>query len=285
MDPLFEKIPASPESSFTCYIRQEQEFPFEWHYHPEYELTYILSSNGRRLVGDSVEDYGPNDLVLIGPDMPHTWQSTAPGRDGCSAVVIQFSGDFLGEGFFARSELRSISEMFGLSPRGIRFETETASAMKGTFLKLIKAQGFSKLSMLLSILDDLSRSENRRLLSGSVLRSNVRDQSRFNEVFRFMNEHLDRPVRQSEAAAIAGMSNSSFSRFFRRVSGRSFVTCLNEIRISRACSDLIETDMDITEICFSSGFRNISNFNRQFRKLKSCSPRDYRSRFREQKEK
>ncbi len=282
MKPVYEKVPNSPESSFCCYLRKAPAFPFEWHYHPEYELTAILAGTGRRLVGDSAADFRPGDLVLVGPDLPHTWHSSVPGPGGdCAAVVVQFAGGFLGAGFFDRVEMRGPAGLLAGADRGLVFGRRTWRQVEDAVGRLVATRGFERLIGLLRILRQLSSAPDARPLSGAAVKGRAGDRERFNEVFRFLSANLDRRITRAEAAAAAGMSPSNFSRFFKRVCGRGFVTCLNELRVSRACGQLAETDRGIAEICFAAGFRNVSNFNRQFRKIKGCCPKDYRAEFTE----
>lgn len=277
---VFEKVFTSPESSFRYLRRSERIFPFRWHYHPEFELTAIVSGHGRRLVGDDVADYCAGDLVFTGPDLPHTWHSTeAVTETGNDAVVIQFPYDFIGDGFFKSKEVRHIGNMFIDSARGICFGSEARGLVWDEMMSLGEYDGFERLLVLLRILDQLARTHDKRILAGESYSATPsdRDNSRFNKVYQFIHDEHTNPIKVEQVAKLLNMSPSGFSRFFKKVSGRSFVTCLNEFRVGTACRLLAETDMTVTEICYESGYQNLSNFNRQFLKLKKVNPRAYRA--------
>ena len=96
MKPLLEDIGKKRGAhSFLAFEIKQNKLEFYWHYHPEYELTYIVNGKGRRLIGDHHEYFESGDLVLIGPGLPHTWVSDSSMKEQCEAVVIQFSVDFI----------------------------------------------------------------------------------------------------------------------------------------------------------------------------------------------
>ena len=154
----FEKVERSADTSFTCYLRKESVFPFEWHYHPEYELVALISGQGRRFIGDSVEDYVGGDLVMTGSDLPHTWQSNDHPDSEQEAVVVQFSYDFLGESLFEQNEFTSIRNLLSESKHGLLFSGSSSSRTVVRLRRLVDVSGMERLLELLSILNDLAHS-------------------------------------------------------------------------------------------------------------------------------
>lgn len=278
MKARIEKISTDGASSFLCRRRVDPRFGFYWHYHPEIELTLIQRSRGRRFVGDSIEPYEEGDLVLLGPDLPHTWDSDPGRRRPNEAVFCQFSPGFLGEDFLRAPEFGPLGRLFDRSARGLQFRGETQKAVARRLEDLSAQQGLGRLAGLLEILDRLARSRDARPLSSREFVPALRrgDAERIDRVCRFLNERWAEGVTLSEAAKAAHQSIPAFSRFFRRQTGRTLVAYLNELRTGHACRALIETERSISDIAFGSGFHNLSNFNRRFLALKGMSPREFR---------
>lgn len=274
-----QKVTSSRQASFSYRLKSSRSFPFKWHFHPEYELTLILESSGSRFVGDSNETYQDGDLVLLGPNLPHTWLSdpAAPRDLRHRAVVVHFAADFLGDAFSSSPEMAEISGLLKRAKRGVHFESPLRDEAAGTLLQMKKQEGLQRLISLLGLLQGLSPG-GRSLSSPAFVPSNrERDLRRIDKVCTFINERCHDRVSQPEAAAIAGMTPQAFSRFFRKTAGKTFVDYLAELRVSQACRLLIETDLSVVEISLRSGFNNLSNFNRRFRKFRKESPRQFRS--------
>jgi AraC-like DNA-binding protein len=277
-----ERISTGPAASFLCRRRLDARFGFTWHFHPEIELTWIVRSRGRRFVGDSIEPYEDGDLVLLGPNLPHTWHSD-PGRNGHhEAVFCQFSREFLGRSFIESPELATVERLLERSSRGLRFTGRTQKTVGRKMEGLDRMEGLSRLAALLEVLDLLARSREARPLSGRRFVPALRegDAERIDRVCRFLNERCLGRVTLSEAAGVAHLSIPAFSRLFRRTTGKTLVEYLNELRTGLACRELIESERPVSDIAFGSGFHNLSNFNRRFQALKGMSPREYRRAFR-----
>jgi AraC-like DNA-binding protein len=280
---LFEKI-SEPGQSFVVRTRRDRSFDFCWHFHPEYELTYIVKSSGRRYVGDSIEDYHDGDLILLGPNLPHTWGSTPqPRRSRQSHVAIytQFSENFAGADFLSKPELAALKTLFSRASRGLKFSHQIEQRVGREMELLNDAGGMKRLVKLLEILDILVHARNAKPLASAGFSPALKrfDESRIDAVCNYVHENLGEAISLPEAASRAHMSVSAFSRFFHRALGRTFVEYVNELRIGEACRQLIESEKSVAEIAFAAGFENLSNFNRRFLKLKAMSPRDYRRRF------
>lgn len=281
MQALFEKIQPQGQS-FLVKERSDPQFEFRWHYHPEIELTWIVESHGTRFVGDDLARYGPGDLVLLGPNLPHTWQSEETSRlKKHRALYTQFRSDFLGETFFSTPELASVRRLMESAERGLRFGGKTVPAAGALLEKMVGASGVRRVTLLLELLDLLAQARSITPLSSRAFAPalNRADQNRIDSVCRFINERFTEGVAQPEVARVAHLSVPAFSRFFKRSLGRTFTAYVNELRIGHACQMLIESDKSVAEICYASGFENLSNFNRRFLTLKKTGPRDFRRRY------
>jgi AraC-like DNA-binding protein len=281
MQARLEKVAPGGAASYLFRRRLDVRFGFYWHFHPEIELTYIVRSQGKRFVGDSIEDYEPGDVVLVGPNLPHTWESESRGAGRPEALFCQFSPGFLGERLFQAPELALVRKLLLRSRQGISFTGETGRAVAGRLERMDGLPAGARLLALLEILELLSRSREGRTLSSKAFVPSLRttDAGRIDRVCRFIHEHLTEPLTLSQVARAAPLSVPAFSRFFRRATGKTFVRYVNELRIGLACRALIESDRTIAQIAGDSGFGNLSNFNRQFLALKATSPREFRAHY------
>lgn len=282
MEPLLEHLSPTPQSSFRLYTRVDDLFSFEWHHHPEYELTLILEGHGRRFVGDSIFGYAPGDLVLIGPYLPHTWQSDESSADN-TAIVIHFSTDWLRQATTSWPEMQFLSRMLDKCSHGLTFDDGQLREQAVEGIQDLSARaGLSRLAKLLEVLHLLASHQSTRSLASPGYRKSSRPvDPRIDKVCRFVNDRINEELTQREIAAMIRMKPTSFSRLFKRAMGKTFIEYVHELRVANACRSLIESDDSITDVCFRSGFNNVSNFNRVFRRLVGVSPRAYRRQFHE----
>lgn len=281
MQALLEKSAIPPEASVLAFVRDDPAFAFSWHFHAEYELTLILRSRGKRFVGDSIADYKDGDLVLLGPNLPHTWvstQDTMRRRRSHRAVVIQFGRDFLGAQFFGHPELKAIDGLLQRSAQGLEILGQTRRRVTDQIRRMQRQRGLERLLGLLRVLDLIARSREMRTLASAGFKPVLRrgDQARIDRVCGHIHAHLSDRLSLLDVASRVGLSPRAFTRFFKRTLGKTLVEYVNELRIGRACTLLINTDHTITEVCFAAGFNNLAHFNRKFLDMKQLTPRQYR---------
>jgi AraC-like DNA-binding protein len=282
MKPNYAKIVNVADRSFYQYMREDTELPFNWHFHPEYELTLILHDDGRRFIGDHIDKFHDGDMIFIGPNLPHTWCSESSGdRDyeKRKFLVTQFREEFLGKGFFTKPEMLRIRLFLEESVLGMRVTGHTRDIVHEKLLKMYDEIGMGKLLFLLEILHILSISPDLATLASVGFRSFPKPgvSKRIDVVCNHINRHYTEDLKQPEIATLVHMDTSTFSRFFRKTTGRTFTRYVNELRVGRACSLLLESDMTVAEICFDSGFNNLSQFNRKFLEFKKLTPSQYRN--------
>lgn len=282
MRKLLLKSTAGPNHSFSLAKEECHNFFEEFHYHPEFELTLILSGSGTRYVGDSISPFSCGDLVLLGPDLPHVWKSDSRfylnGKPTLSSsIAIHFNKDFLGQGFFGLPEMHLVNELLEKSSRGIDVG-ESAKADVARRLNIMLSENpTERLISLLDILHRLSRCKDHKLLSTpSFLNAYVSEEnSRIKKVHRFVISHFREPIKLKDAADAAHMTPTAFCRYFRQHTRKTFTAYLNEVRVGYACRLLQESNLKIAEICYGSGFCNLSNFNKQFKALMGLTPLEY----------
>lgn len=283
MLPIVEPIALDDTHSFKYRLFVQPTFPFNWHMHPELELTWIESGRGQRYVGDHVEAFGEGDLVLLGSELPHTWHSN-PGRKRCSSVVIQFLPCFMGEVFESLPEMLRITRLLQKADRGVAF-TGPAARQSGEQLQAMDQMSpLERLTSFLIILDRLAGSRRIRQLASPTYAGVIRpqDRKRMDKLYAYLHQHFDQPISLTDAANIVQMNPTAFARYFRSMTGQSFVNYMQQLRIGHVCRQLIESDMAITDICYTNGFGTLSNFNRVFARMKGCTPRSYRQRYTQQ---
>jgi len=277
-----EHIDPGGESSFRCRHDRVSGWPFQWHFHPELELTLIVRGRGQRFVGDDIADFRDGDLVLLGENLPHTWQSRASSKKAASeAVVVQFLPTCFGDGLFDRPETRHIGRLLRQAAAGIHFRGRAAGAAAERMLRIGDLPPLRRLTALLEILDGLAACRSTRTLATPRFRPSSRpsDQRRIHRTLQFVHERFTTDVTLKQAAALARLSDSAFSRFFQRATGKRFARYVNELRVGRACELLAETDRNIAVIAMDCGFANLSNFNRRFKELRKLRPREFRRKF------
>ncbi len=279
-----EKVRSSP-TSFVAFERRDPSFPFVWHYHPEFELTLIVESQGQRLVGDAIADYGPGDLVLLGPNLPHSWRSGPVRADGGAlhrAVVVQFLPEFLGGGFFGREEMKPVGQLLERACCGLAFSSTPAGLGVARNLANITSQSPARrLITLLSILVDLSGEAGAERLSTGNLRPVCRaeDQQRINVICSHLDQRFCDKIDYHQLASSVHLDLASLCRFFKRATGRTITAYVNELRVCAAVQLLRDTDLSVLEVGLRVGFGNYSNFNRQFKRMKGFGPRMLRREF------
>jgi AraC-like DNA-binding protein len=280
----FEKV-SSGAASLLAFERVDLEFPFYWHYHPEFELTLIVDSHGQRLVGDGIADYGPGDLVLLGPNLPHSWRSGPVhlSTESCHrAVVVQFREDFLGKPFFQLDEMETIVRLLKRSASGLAFgHAANARALAQKIVEFPRLTPARRIIRLLDVLLDLAEESHAKVLSTDRVRPmcRVEDQQRIEQICTYLNERFEEEVNYLEIARRVHMDQASLCRFFKRATGRTMTAYVNEMRVGAAAQLLTDTDLSILEIGFKVGFGNYSNFNRQFKRIKGYGPRTLRQQF------
>lgn len=285
MGPNFETVQSDADSSFRGLRFSCSSFAEDhtWHYHPEFELTWIIRSEGTRFVGDSIEPYQPGDLVFIGPNLPHCYhdEPPSPGGEGPELIVLQFRPENFGADFLGLPEARLINQLFRASKCALQVQNETASAVRASMLAILDKTGMARLIGLLEILQTLAQGNHdlRALASADYHINNditETNRRRIELIHRHVRQNLAREISQAEMAELIGLTPPAFSRFFRKATGQTFVGFVNILRIHAVCRQLMETNECVTAIAMNCGYNNIANFNRQFLALKGMNPTQFR---------
>lgn len=278
-----ELIPLDPGSSFRYYTH-DYPHPFvRWGHHPEYEVHLIQKTSGRYVVGDVIDSFDPGQLMMVGPNLPHYWISDLPREERISDrdAVLHFSDEWIRGCQSAMQELGALEDLLARSRYGIEFLGESATLGAAALLRIGQAtSGMERVIRVLDLLRTLAAApveEARPVVREWLPQTDSPVPSHLAEhAIDYILENLTGEVRLSEAARLASMSDSAFSRYFKAASGKTFTEMVVQLRLTRACRLLERTSDSIASIAASVGYQNLSNFNRQFLQTYGVTPRAHR---------
>lgn len=284
MKPRLKKVPVKSESSFTINHDVMPNFGNVWHYHPELELHYNMKGEGVRFIGDHIDNFSSGELILLGENLPHAWRCREEyfQQDpnlSIEAVVMQFLPDCLGKDWINIPEAHLIPKLYEKAKSGMIFYGETKKKVADLMHECSHAENLERIILLLSILKTLAESEEYRLITNkyhAFTSPNEADTIRLNKVYTYTFSNYKSEITLKDVAAISNLSVTSFCRYFKMMTRKSYYDFLIEIRISHACRLLIENILPTEVICFECGFNNVSNFYRHFKKQKGVTPFEYK---------
>lgn len=257
-----------------------------WHFHPEFQISFIAKGKGTRFVGDHVHSFEEGDLVFTGPNLPHLWRNDDAYFEKDSklttrGLVIYFDHELLSESLLDREEFYNLNKLVENASRGMEFYGETREQINGLFLQIADEKGFRRIIKLLEILDILASSEDYNLLSspGYVNVFKGDDAEKMRMVYEYVMTNFKTKISLEEAALMLNMTTTSFCRYFKPRANKTFTRFVNEIRIGHARKLLLEDNFNISQISYECGFNALSNFNRQFKAITDMSPHEYRKLF------
>jgi AraC-like DNA-binding protein len=281
---IFQKLPLTSGSSFVVQRYESPYFETPWHFHEEYELVYCERGFGKKFIGNSLSSYQEGELAFIGKNVPHLFKADnsfyrAGATSKPSSVVIQFLYGFLGKDFFESAEMAGMKKILLLSMNGLMVMGKTRTQIKEIMLGMLDAGSIERLNGLIKIFGLLSNSTELQPVSlDEVSGVNAYDGLKMNRVLEYALQNFKNKISIAEVAALANLSGSAFCRYFRSRTQKTFLSFIIEMRLNEACRLLNETQLSVLEICYESGFKNLSNFNRLFRKQFGQNPGDYRRR-------
>jgi AraC-like DNA-binding protein len=279
--PTFEKVEPAFGSSFS-YRTYDKTHPNKshtfWHYHPEIELVYVNGGSGKRQIGSHVSYYRKGDLILIGSNLPHCGFTDGLSRNE-RETVIQLKPEFLGTSFFDIPEMRNIHSLLESAKMGIVYHGNEKRQIGKAIEDLEKKDHYDRLLGLLKVFKLLEEAENYTILNakGFILEAELQDNNRINIIFNFVKEEFHRQITLEEIAGLVSMTEQSFCRYFKKITGKTFIQFVNEYRLVHAAKLLHEKQISILDVCFDSGFNNFSHFNRLFKNYTGKTPSTYRN--------
>ncbi len=280
MKAVFEQLNTEQSSSFIFRQFDIPKFDAPFHFHPEYELTLILKGEGQRYVGQQVNEFFAGDLVFLGTNLPHCWVNQSLENENVSAIVIQFGELFLGKGILELPEMKKVKAFLEKSKSGFEIVGITKEVLTEKIIALQHKTSLQKIAGLLEIFDTLSNSTEIITIDDFFFEHqyNQSETARFQKVFSYLIENFKEEISLEQIANIADLSPTSFCRYFKNITKKTFVEVLIEFRLQYACQLLHKTDLTIQQVAFESGFGDVPYFNKLFRKHKHLTPKEWRSK-------
>jgi len=280
---IIERLNKEAKSSFVLQKDVYPYYPTPWHYHPEYELVLVLKSSGEKIIGDHMSSFTDGDLTFMGPFLPHVYHNSKIYYEENSnltaeAIVIHFTKDFLGSNFFNIPEMETITSFLEESIMGFSISGNTRQVVAQKMIDMLKMPGPSRIIELLSILNILTETKEKEKLAspGFIENFKTSGSEQITKVCDFIMKNFTSDLTLNQVAEIANMSPNAFCNFFKQRTRKTFINFLNEVRIGYACKLLSGEQYNITEVCYTSGFHNLSNFNRQFKRIVNKTPHQYK---------
>lgn len=281
---MLEHLPRDTAASFAVRDFDYAYYPTPWHYHPEYEIVLVTESTGKRFIGDSITPFQAGDLALIGPNLPHLYRNDdtyyrADSGLRARSIVVHFLEDSLGDQSLRLPEMQHIRRLLLRSANGLEFLGEANRDISKLLHEVIELNGFQRWLKLMEVLHrmaDCAEHECGYISSTNISEYHEIDEERLYEVFNYLGSHFRGQVTLEQAAGLAKMTPSAFSRYFKYRTRKTFSSFLLELRVGHAAKLLMQTDRSVGEICYESGFNNLSNFNRHFKAFYQMQPREFR---------
>ncbi|MDE6270395.1 MAG: AraC family transcriptional regulator [Muribaculaceae bacterium] len=281
---ITELVPIHDKYGFYAVEREKDSFAYPVHRHDAYEINFLFGCKGaRRIVGDSIEELGEVDLVMVGPGIEHGWEMHNCQSSDMREITIQFYQGFFVEDYLKDNKQDSMLRLLRLSANGVAFGLDAMLRCYYLLENVINVENsFDKMYALHKLVYGLSVSKDMRVLSSATFSQayTSNDSRRITKVQQYIAEHAMEKIRLIELANLAGMTESSFSRFFKLHTGTSVSDYIMTMRLGAAIRRLVDTKMSISEICYECGFNNVSHFSRCFRQMKKCSPSEFRAMYR-----
>lgn len=272
--------------SFVIKKINEPHFDPTFHAHPEFQLSFVIKGEGSRIVGNNLQPFYPNDLVLIGPNLPHVWKNHLSyfKKDSLldtSVIVIYFNENFIGDSFREKEEFYKLNKFFERSNFGLEIMGETRRIIGEMMSELLEKKELDSFIHLLKILNMMVNSSETYLINkiDETVSYKQAETERIHKVYDFVIKNFDKPIRLEQVAEIANMTCTSFSRYFKSRLNKSFSDFLKEIRINYACKLLKDASIPIEFVSYECGYPSVTNFNKQFRQIIGQQPREYRENF------
>jgi len=284
MSALLEKIIVKEDESFFIGIFQDNLEKSTWHYHSNYEISFITEGSGKRIVGDSIEEFQPGDLAFIGRNLPHVWiadkETRTPSIRALEMVFLQFTSNVLSPQLLSLPEFSYVKRALDLSERGIQIIGHTLNEVSELMLQLPYLKNFERMLHFYKIMDIIGRSEtNIQLASKEYLKIRfTTGNKRIATIHEYLMNNYCEEVDLKRLAMLVNMAEGSLCRFFKINMGITVFEYLNQIKTEFACKLLMDHDLSIMEVCLDSGFNNLSHFNKQFKKITGVPPSEYRKR-------
>ena len=287
MKPHYHKVPRKLENSFSLRKDLSANFDTTWHYHPELELHYIKQGEGIRFIGDNISNFSSDEMLLLGENLPHTWKShdvyLQPQSElAVETTVMHFLPNCLGQEFLSLPETYQLTQLIEKAKNGLLIYGETKWKLLALLEAAYKAVNLERISLFIAILNTLAETKEYETITSShaFYQSNQLETDRLNQIYTYTLKHYMNNINLNEIASLSCLSITSFCRYFKMMTNKTYTDFLTEIRVSYACKLLIENkSLTVESVGNETGFNNASNFFRQFKKMVGITPKAYRKKY------
>lgn len=278
MKPILQTSMLPANNSFIVQKVESSYFETGWHYHTAFELILFTEGSGSAHIGDCAVKFETGDNFFLGSNLSHCFQKNC--NHPISAVVIHFKEDCWGNQFMNLPECRHIKKIMEMANYGIKFIGNNNHSLQ-TLIKILEtAIDADRIILLLQCLQLMAAAKQSiKICNQLISNRNQINTIPIDKVFQFTQIMFREPISLSQVASVACMSVSAFCHYFKHCTQKTYITLLNEVRITYACSLLLETNKSVTDICYESGYNTITHFHREFFKLKKTTPLQYRKTF------
>lgn len=286
MKPFYQKLESLPSQSVIFFDEEKPHFTVPWHFHPEIEILYVVKSSGTSYVGDGIRHFTDGEISIIGENVPHWWKSDKKyfdinARIGMKALIVQFNKEIFQNNFINLPEMSAIKDLMERSQRGIQFSGKSRKLFGEQIAKIFRLTGISRITELIILLDMMANTKEFKYHAsiGYSKSINTFDFYRFNKIHEHIILNLTKPIKLEEVADIANICPTAFCRYFKKHTGKTFSSFLNEIRIGHACRLMLTESISISGASLESGFNNLSHFNDQFKRVMKLTPSAFLSAY------
>ncbi|MGF7230409.1 AraC family transcriptional regulator [Arachidicoccus sp.] len=287
MKPQFHKIPLLTHNSYIVRQDNTPQLGSSFHYHPEMELVYIIKGCGTRYIGNNISSFSEGEIILLGENLPHSWrykEMTVKGESffNAESLVIHFRPDCLGKDLLSLPEAYLLPRLFEKAKAGLLLSGKTREKVAKLMRAVPKSSNLERIILLLSILKIIAECSELTSISSqpeSLQNKNEYDKERLNEICTYTLSNYKKEISLEEISSISHLSVTSFCRYFKSMTKKTYYNFLNEIRVGQACKLLIEDRFPTNIICYECGFNNISNFYRHFKKITGITPYEYKKKY------
>ncbi len=267
------QIPKRLHQNLLVQVDREMVFYNKLHQHAEIQFTLIVKGKGKLIVGDSVHPFEEGNFFVIAPHSPHLFKNDKTD-EMAHKISLFFTETTFGKSFFKLPDLEELQPLLDISKEGFQVIGNT-EAIKKTMMLLPDLEKLDRFVYFFSLLKNLIYADKKTLTNFiSQKKMGSSQGQRMQTIFDYVVTHFQNEIDLNTISGKVHMTPNAFCKFFKQHTNKTFFQFLIELRIEHACQLLNRSDdrLSILEISEQSGFSSISNFNRQFKKLKKVIP-------------
>ncbi|HLP37247.1 AraC family transcriptional regulator [Lacibacter sp.] len=283
-------IPVAGDSSIVVQHEVLPHFYVHLHRHQEIQITWIKEGTGTLIAGNYMQPFLPGDIYILGANQPHLFKSdpvyfNKRKKKKVESLSLFFNPAQFYETVLALPETKPIRRFIEQTNSGLKISAAATKKILVEMQQVQQAKQAYRLSYFIQLLQTLSNSRGNRVLSSASTIYSISDTEglRMNDVYRYTMEHYTEHISLEQIAAVAHLTVQAFCRYFKKHTRKTYISFLNEIRISEACKQMTGNHpVAISSVAYDCGFSSAVSFNRVFKQVTGVSPSRYMADYREQ---